>query len=73
MMILVIVFAIIQCSITTYPQNETLIELEYQSLVNFDYLKNCTTKVSSYFKFIKNIFKKLFIIRGQYVFQEVLY
>ena len=48
-MILVIVLAIIQCSITTNPQNETLIELKYQSLVNFDYLENSTTKVYSYF------------------------
>ena len=50
MMILLIVFAIIQCSITTDPQNETLIELEYQSLHYFDYLKNSTSKVSFYFK-----------------------
>ena len=48
-MILVIVFAIFQCSITTNPQNETLIELKYQSLVNFDNLKNSTPKVYSYF------------------------
>ena len=64
------IFSILQCSLTlstTFkPQNETLIALEYQSLHYFGYLKNSTTKVTSYFKLSK-IFFKLFIIRFQNV------
>jgi len=53
MMIQLIIFSIIQCSLalnTTFKQqNETLVALEYQSLHYFDYLKNITNKVPSSF------------------------
>jgi hypothetical protein len=59
-MIQLIIFSIIQCSLTLNAtfrqQNETLIALEYQSLHYFDHLKNSTNKVFFYFKSSKNIF-----------------